>query len=140
MKQSPPALLKTLLSASFISSLLVATLGSSAAMADQHGYNQQGNRYYGSTYYKNKGHYKNHYNYKNNSEDIEDRIKQQPRYPAIKQRAIRKMQNMGYQVKDIELDEKNNRGVFEIEAKRGGQEYEVILGYPNLNIIKLEKD
>ena len=47
---------------------------------------------------------------------------------------------MGYRVKDIELEEKNNRGVFEIEAKRGSQEYEITLGYPNLNVIKVEKD
>ena len=47
---------------------------------------------------------------------------------------------MGYRVKDIELEEKNNRGIFEIEAKRGSQEYEILLGYPNLNVIKVEKD
>ena len=40
----------------------------------------------------------------------------------------------------IELKEKNGRGVFEIEAKRGSQEYEILLGYPNLNVIKVEKD
>jgi uncharacterized membrane protein YkoI len=47
---------------------------------------------------------------------------------------------MGYRVKDIELDERNNRGVFEIEAKKGSQEYEILLSYPNLNVIKIEKD
>lgn len=82
---------------------------------------------------------KNHNNrYKN--DDIEDNIKREARYPTIKNRAINKVQGMGYRVKDIELDEKNNRGVFEIEAKRGSQEYEILLGYPNLNVIKIEKD
>lgn len=47
---------------------------------------------------------------------------------------------MGYRVDEIELDEKNGRSIFEIEAKRGGQEYEIELGYPNLNVIKIEKD
>lgn len=47
---------------------------------------------------------------------------------------------MGYRVKNIELEEKNNRGVFEIEAKRGSQEYEILLSYPDLNVIKIEKD
>lgn len=72
--------------------------------------------------------------------DIEETIKNESRYPKIKQRAIKKLNNMGYQVEDIEIDEKNGKGVFEIEATNSGQDYEVILGYPNLNIIKLERD
>ncbi|OXL19718.1 PepSY domain-containing protein [Psychrobacter sp. DAB_AL32B] len=86
----------------------------------------------------NSGKYNNNNRYKN--DDVEDRIKKEARYPAIKQRAIRKVEGMGYRVKDIELEEKNNRGVFEIEAKRGSQEYDILLGYPNLNVIKIEKD
>lgn len=88
--------------------------------------------------YKNNGKYKNNKHYKN--DDIEDSIKRDSRYPAIKQRAITKVRSMGYRVEDIELEEKNGRGVFEIEAKRGSQEYEILLGYPNLNVIKVEKD
>lgn len=103
-----------------------------------------------SNVWQNKNHNNNGYNgkynngkyndnrYKNN--DVEDRIKKEARYPAIKQRAINKVQNMGYRVKDIEFDERNNRGVFEIEAKRGSQEYEILLSYPDLNVIKIEKD
>ncbi|MBE0407716.1 PepSY domain-containing protein [Psychrobacter sp. AOP22-C1-22] len=99
---------------------------------------QDKNHHNGNGYYDN-GKYKNHNNrYKN--DDIEDNIKREARYPTIKNRAIRKVEGMGYRVKDIELDEKNNRGVFEIEAKRGSQEYEILLGYPNLNVIKIEKD
>ena len=74
------------------------------------------------------------------NDDIEDSIKRDSRYPAIKQRAINKVRSMGCRVEDIELEEKNGRGVFEIEAKRGSQEYEILLGYPNLNVIKVEKD
>ncbi|MEJ6069214.1 PepSY domain-containing protein, partial [Psychrobacter sp. 16-Bac2893] len=70
----------------------------------------------------------------------EDSIKNESRYPAIKRRAINKVEGMGYRVKDIEFEQKNNRGVFEIEAKRGSQEYEITLGYPNLNVIKIKKD
>ncbi len=98
--------------------------------------NHNNNGYNGK--YNNSGKYNNNNRYKN--DDVEDRIKKEARYPAIKQRAINKVQGMGYRVKDIELEEKNNRGVFEIEAKRGSQEYEIILGYPNLNVIKIEKD
>lgn len=87
--------------------------------------------------YKNNSKYKNDKRYKNN---VEGSIKRESRYPAIKQGAVNKVRSMGYQVKDIELEEKNGRGVFEIEAKRGSQEYEILLGYPNLNVIKVEKD
>ena len=87
--------------------------------------------------YKNNGKYKNDKRYKNNTEGS---IKRESRYPAIKQGAVNKVRSMGYQVKDIEFEEKNGRGVFEIEAKRGSQEYEILLGYPNLNVIKVEKD
>ena len=93
---------------------------------------QDKNNGYNNGKHNNSGKYKN--------DDAEDRIKREARYPAIKQRAINKVEGMGYRVKDIELEEKNNRGVFEIEAKRGSQEYEITLGYPNLNVIKIEKD
>ena len=96
-------------------------------------YNQKN---YGNNKYGNNNYGNNRYN--NNS--VESTIKKEARYPAIKQRAVDKVTGMGYRVKDIELEEKNNRGVFEIEAKRGSQDYEIILGYPNLNVIKIEKD
>lgn len=83
------------------------------------------------------GNYKQANRYNN---DLEDNIKKEARYPTIKQRAIRKVSSMGYQVKKIDIDEKNNRGVFEIDAKKGGQDFDIILGYPNLNVIKVEKD
>ena len=87
---------------------------------------------------KNKHHnsYKNH----GSNNDVEDKIKNESRYPTIKQRAITKLSNQGYNVTDIELDEQDNRGVFEIEAKRGNQEYDIVLSYPDLNTIKFEKD
>ena len=98
---------------------------------------------YGKYDYK-KDKYRTHGKYKNNKrykdDDIEDSIKRDSRYPAIKQRAVNKVRSMGYSVKDIEFEEKSGRGVFEIEAKRGSQEYEILLGYPNLNVIKIEKD
>ena len=97
-----------------------------------------GNRY-NNNGHNNNGKYNNN-NYRNKNNNIEDNIKREARYPAIKQRAVRKVEELGYRVKDIELKEKNNRGIFEIEAKRGSQDYEIILSYPDLNVIKLEKD
>ncbi|WP_367105008.1 hypothetical protein [uncultured Psychrobacter sp.] len=72
--------------------------------------------------------------------NIEDSIKQEARYPTVKKRAIGKINDMDYQVEKIELEEEDNHGVFEIEAKRGSQDFEVVLGYPDLDIIKIEKD
>ena len=88
--------------------------------------------------YKNNGKHKNSKHHKNG--DVEGNITRESRYPAIKQQAIRKVSAMGYRVKDIELEEKNNRGVFEVEARRGSQDYEILLGYPNLNVIRVKKD
>jgi len=92
--------------------------------------------------WRDKDHKKGNNKYKNKKryDDVEDRIKQESRYSAVRQRAIRKVTAMGYRVEDIELDERNNRGVFEIEAKKGSQEYEILLSYPSLNVIKIEKD
>lgn len=88
--------------------------------------------------HKNNGKYKNDKRYKKG--DIEDSIKRESRYPAIKRRAINKVRSMGYRVEDIDLEEKNKRGVFDIEARRGSQEYEILLSYPDLDVIKVKKD
>lgn len=90
------------------------------------------NRYKDKHKNKNKGK-----KYKNNKDD---RQHQDARYSVIEQRAIRKVRAMGYSVTDIDFDSKKNRGVFEIEARRGGQDYEIELSYPNLDVIKLKKD
>lgn len=87
---------------------------------------------------KHKDNYQNGQRYKKG--DVEDTIKRESRYPAIKRRAINKVRAMGYRVEDIDLEEKNKRGVFEIEAKRGSQKYEILLSYPNLDVIKVTKD
>ncbi|GAB3229591.1 MULTISPECIES: hypothetical protein [Psychrobacter] len=54
--------------------------------------------------HKDNGKYKNDKRYKKG--DIEDSIKRESRYPAIKRRAINKVRSMGYRVEDIDLEEK----------------------------------
>lgn len=88
--------------------------------------------------YKGNGKYKNDKRYK--KDDVEDSIKRESRYLAIQRRAVSKVRSMGYRVDSIDLKEKNKRGVFEIEAKRGSQKYEILLSYPNLDVIRVEKD
>ncbi|WP_201568212.1 hypothetical protein [Psychrobacter sp. JCM 18900] len=87
---------------------------------------------------KHQDNYQNGQRYKKG--DVEDTIKREARYPTIKRRAVNKVRAMGYRVEDIDLEEKNKRGVFEIEAKRGSQKYEILLSYPNLDVIKVRKD
>ena len=88
--------------------------------------------------YKGNGKYKNDKRYK--KDDVEDSIKRESRYPAIQRRAVSKVRSMGYRVDSIDLKEKNKRGVFEVEAKRGSQKYEILLSYPNLDVIRVKKD
>ena len=88
--------------------------------------------------YKGNGKYKNDKRYK--KDDVEYSIKRESRYPAIQRRAVSKVRSMGYRVDSIDLEEKNKRGVFEIEAKRGSQKYEILLSYPNLDVIRVKKD
>lgn len=87
--------------------------------------------------YNNHGYNSHNYNQNNN---VKNKIKNESRYPYIEQSAINKINNQGYRVTDIELEEQDNREVFEIKAKRGEQEYDILLSYPDLNTIKFEKD
>ena len=81
-----------------------------------------------------------------NQPDLDDKIKQSvyedSNFESIKQKAIQKLSNMGYQVEDIDIDvdDYRQKPVLEVEAKRGSQEYEIKLSYPDLQIIKIEED
>lgn len=88
----------------------------------------------------NRKNNKNKTTYNSKNDRYKSSTQKDARFDVIRKRAISKVNGMGYQVKDIDFEEKNNRGVFEIEAKRGSQDYEITLGYPNLNVIKVEKD
>lgn len=90
------------------------------------------NKQHGNGHYKNKGEKRSHY--------IDNKTSNEARYSVIRQRAIRKVNAMGYQVTDIEFEEKKKRGIFEIEARRGSQDYEIELSYPSLDVLKIKKD
>lgn len=114
----------------------------SNAWQDNNGYRQdhKPTKNHGNGQYKNNGSNKHKDKDKKKGYDVDDRIKNEAHYPALKQRAIRKVSAMGYRVTDIELDEKKKRGIFEIEATRSGQEYDIELSYPDLEVIKIKKD
>ncbi|WP_230660796.1 PepSY domain-containing protein [Psychrobacter sp. I-STPA10] len=79
-----------------------------------------------------------------NQPDLDDKIKksvyEDSNFDSIKQKAIQKLSNMGYTVEDIDVDDYRQKPVLEIEAKRGSQDYDIKLSYPDLQIIKIEED
>lgn len=72
--------------------------------------------------------------------DADDRIEatiiQDKNYPTLKQQAITKLQNKGYQVIEIDADTHFSKPALSVEAYKGGQEYDIKLAYPSLDILK----
>ena len=79
-----------------------------------------------------------------NQPDQEDKIKKSmlsdPNFETIKAKAIQKIEAMGYKVDDINTDDYRQKPIFEIEAERGNEEYEIRLAYPSLDILTVEED
>ncbi len=46
------------------------------------------------------------------------------------------LEQRGYRVHDIDADDYRGRPVLEVEAYKGGREYDIKLSYPDLRIIK----
>lgn len=73
-----------------------------------------------------------------------DRIKAQAygdsNFAQNRQKAIQMLAARGYQVGDIEVDDFLGKPVFEVEAYKNGAEYDIVLEYPSLKIIKEQRD
>ena len=73
-----------------------------------------------------------------------DRIKAQVygdvNFNQKRQKAIQMLAARGYQVAKIEVDDYYNKGVFEVEAYKNGAEYDIVLEYPSLKILKEQRD
>lgn len=46
------------------------------------------------------------------------------------------LEQRGYRVHDIDADDYRGRPVLDVEAYKGGREYDIKLSYPDLRIIK----
>lgn len=57
-----------------------------------------------------------------------------------RQKAIQMLAARGYQVDKIEVDDYYNKVVFEVEARKNGLEYDIVLEYPSLKILKEQRD
>lgn len=51
-------------------------------------------------------------------------------------KAVKMLEQRGYQVHDVEADSRRGQPVLDIEAFKDGREYDIVLSYPDLKIIK----
>ena len=71
---------------------------------------------------------------------IEHQVYQDANFQAVQQRAINTLKRQGYQVTDIDVDTHMGKPILEIEAYKGGQEYDIKMSYPDLRIISQTPD
>ena len=77
-------------------------------------------------------------------QDHEDKIKKSiysdSNFESIKSKAKSKLEAMGYKIDEIKADDYKKQAVLEVDADRGGKEYEIRLSYPDLQILTIEED
>lgn len=71
---------------------------------------------------------------------IEAKVYQDKSYQTVKQKAIEKLEQEGYQVVEIEADSYRFKPALSIEAYKNGQEYDIKLSYPDLVVLKHKLD
>ncbi|STZ77323.1 PepSY domain-containing protein [Bergeriella denitrificans] len=71
---------------------------------------------------------------------IERQVYESADFPAKRAQAIQMLQKKGYQVQDVDADSRRGKPVLEIEAYKNGREYDIILSYPQLEIIRERVD
>lgn len=71
---------------------------------------------------------------------IERQIYQDKNFASIQQKAIQKLEKLGYEVVDVEADDYRNKPALSIEAYKNNQEYDIKLSYPDLTILKERVD
>ncbi len=67
---------------------------------------------------------------------IEHQIYSDKNFEQNRAKAIRMLESRGYQVHDIDADDYRGRPVLDVEAFKGGREYDIKLSYPDLRIIR----
>ncbi|MDO4877887.1 MAG: PepSY domain-containing protein [Neisseria sp.] len=71
---------------------------------------------------------------------IERRIYSDKDFEQNRAKAVRILEQKGYQVHDVDADDHWGKPVLEIEAYKNGREYDIIMSYPDLKIIKESRD
>ena len=67
---------------------------------------------------------------------IEHQIYSDKNFEQNRAKAVRMLEQRGYQVHEIDPDDHWDKPVLEIEAYKNGREYDIILSYPDLKIIR----
>ena len=70
------------------------------------------------------------------SDYIEQKIYSDKNFEQNRAKAVKMLEQRGYQVYDVEADSRRSQPVLDIEAFKDGREYDIVLSYPDLKIIK----
>lgn len=70
------------------------------------------------------------------SDYIEQKIYSDKNFEQNRAKAVKMLEQRGYQVHDVEADSCRGQPVLDIEAFKDGREYDIVLSYPDLKIIK----
>ena len=71
---------------------------------------------------------------------IEHQIYSDKNFEQNRAKAVKILEQKGYQVYDVDADDHRGKPVLEIEAYKDGREYDIIMTYPDLKIIKEQID
>ncbi len=74
------------------------------------------------------------------SDSAERQIYSDPNFEQNRVKAVKMLEQRGYQVHDVDADDHWGKPVLEVEAYKDGREYDIVLSYPDLKIIKEQLD
>lgn len=80
------------------------------------------------------------YSHMDYDDRIEAQIVEDPNYPSVRQKAVNLLKKRGYRVMDIDPDEYMGKPSLDIEARKGRRDYDIVLSYPDLKILKERLD
>lgn len=71
---------------------------------------------------------------------IERQIYSDKNFEQNRAKAVKMLEQRGYQVHNIDADDHWGKPVLEVEAYKDGREYDIVLSYPDLKIVKEKID
>lgn len=71
---------------------------------------------------------------------IERQVYNDANFGQNRAKAVQMLEQRGYQVRNIKADDRRGKPVLEADAYKNGQEYDIVLSYPDLKIIKEKVD
>ena len=67
---------------------------------------------------------------------IEHQIYSDKNFEQNRDKALKILEKRGYQVEEVEADDRRGKPVLDIDAYKNGHKYDIVLSYPDLRIIK----